>query len=82
MTSGSSYEAAIAGQGMVLASWFFVEEDIRTGRLVRLFAGDMRAGADFYAVSPRKPRHAASVAAVRAWLATTGGQAFRSPRFR
>lgn len=75
-------EAAIAGQGMVLASWFFVEEDIRTGRLVRLFAGDMRAGADFYAVSPRKPRHAASVAAVRAWLATTGGQAFRSPRFR
>jgi LysR family transcriptional regulator, glycine cleavage system transcriptional activator len=75
-------EAAIAGQGMVLASRFFVEEDIRTGRLVRLFAGDMRAGADFYAVSPRKPRHAASVAAVRAWLATTGGQAFRSPRFR
>jgi LysR family glycine cleavage system transcriptional activator len=67
-------EAAIAGQGLALASRLFVEEDIRDGRLTRLFAVEMRAGADFYAVSPRKPRHATSVAAVRTWLATADGR--------
>lgn len=67
-------EAAIAGQGLALASRLFVEGDIRDGRLTRLFAVEMRAGADFYAVSPRKPRHATSVAAVRGWLATADGR--------
>ncbi|MCQ4631917.1 transcriptional regulator GcvA [Shinella sp. CPCC 100929] len=67
-------EAAIAGQGLALASRLFVEGDIRDGRLTRLFAVEMRAGADFYAVSPRKPRHATSVAAVRTWLATADGR--------
>ncbi len=67
-------EAAIAGQGLALASRLFVEGDIRDGRLTRLFAVEMRAGADFYAASPRKPRHAASVAAVRTWLATADGR--------
>lgn len=67
-------EAAIAGQGLALASRLFVEGDIRDGRLTRLFTVEMRAGADFYAVSPRKPRHATSVAAVRGWLATADGR--------
>ncbi|MGJ7040645.1 LysR family glycine cleavage system transcriptional activator [Shinella sp. BE166] len=67
-------EAAIAGQGLALASRLFVEGDIRDSRLTRLFAVEMRAGADFYAVSPRKPRHATSVAAVRTWLATADGR--------
>ncbi|MEZ0167460.1 transcriptional regulator GcvA [Microvirga sp. TS319] len=62
-------EAAIAGQGLALTSLFFVEDDLAAGRLVRLFATELRVGSDFYIVSPRKPRHAASVAAVRAWLA-------------
>lgn len=67
-------EAAIAGQGLTLASRLFVAEDIRDGRLVQLFSQEMRPGTDFYAVSPRKPRHAASVAAVRDWLAAAGGR--------
>jgi len=61
-------EAAIGGQGLALASGFFVEEDIAAGRLVRLFGIELRVGADFYVVAPRKPRHAASVEAVRGWL--------------
>jgi LysR family transcriptional regulator, glycine cleavage system transcriptional activator len=59
-------EAAIAGQGLALTSLFFVEDDLVSGRLVRLFPTELRVG---YVVSPRKPRHPASVAAVRTWLA-------------
>jgi len=62
-------EAAIAGQGLALASLFFVEDDIASGRLVRPIAAVLAASSDFYVVSPRKPRHPAPVAAVRSWLA-------------
>ncbi|MCR6497470.1 transcriptional regulator GcvA [Shinella sp. CPCC 101442] len=61
-------EAAIGGQGLALASSFFIEEDIAAGRLMRLFETELRVGGDFYIVAPRKPRHAASVEAVRGWL--------------
>jgi LysR family transcriptional regulator, glycine cleavage system transcriptional activator len=61
--------AAIAGQGLALTSLFFVEDDLASGRLVRLFPTELRVGSDFYIVSPRKPRHPASVSAVRKWLA-------------
>jgi LysR family glycine cleavage system transcriptional activator len=62
-------EAAIAGQGLALASLFFVEDDIASGRLVRPIPAVLAASSDFYVVSPRKPRHPAPVAAVRGWLA-------------
>ncbi len=62
-------EAAIAGQGLALTSLFFVEDDLASGRLVRLFPTELRVGTDFYVLSPRKLRHPASVAVVRTWLA-------------
>lgn len=61
-------EAAIAGQGMALASSIFVNEDIAAGRLVRAFEQKMRANTDFYVVAPRRPQNAQSVAKVRDWL--------------
>lgn len=61
-------EAAIAGQGMALASSIFVREDIAAGRLVRAFSETIRATSDFYVVSPRRPQHAQPVANVRDWL--------------
>jgi LysR family glycine cleavage system transcriptional activator len=61
-------EAAIAGQGMALASSIFVREDIAAGRLVQAFSETMRATSDFYVVSPRRPQHAQPVANVRDWL--------------
>ncbi|GMB81997.1 transcriptional regulator GcvA [Shinella zoogloeoides] len=61
-------EAARGGQGLALASEFLVEDDIAGGHLVRLFETRMRIGVDFYVVAPHKPRHAASVEAVRGWL--------------
>lgn len=66
-------EAAIAGQGLALTSRFFVDDDIAAGRLIRVLRTELRAGSDFYVVSPRKPRHPASVAAVRNWLISTAG---------
>ncbi|MBZ9792217.1 LysR family transcriptional regulator [Rhizobium sp. 3T7] len=62
-------EAAIAGQGLALTSTFFVEDDLAAGRLLRVLPTELTVGTDFYVVSPRKPRHLASVAAVRSWLA-------------
>lgn len=61
-------EAARGGQGLALASEFLIGDDIAGGHLARLFETRMRVGADFYVVAPRKPRHAASVEAVRGWL--------------
>ncbi|WP_176478473.1 MULTISPECIES: LysR substrate-binding domain-containing protein [unclassified Mesorhizobium] len=67
-------EAAIAGQGLALASLFFVEDDIASGRLVRPIPAVLAPGSDFYVVSPRKPRHPAPVAAVSSWLADLAGR--------
>jgi LysR family glycine cleavage system transcriptional activator len=61
-------EAALAGQGIALASGIFVNDDIAAGRLVPAFKQTMRAGSDFYVVSLRKPQHAQSVAKVKDWL--------------
>lgn len=61
-------DAAIAGQGLALASLFFVQEDIAAGRLARPLETELRVGADFHVVSPRRPRHPEPVADVRRWL--------------
>jgi LysR family glycine cleavage system transcriptional activator len=63
-------EAAVAGQGLALASTFLVEDDIAAGRLLPVLSTELHIGADFYVVSPRKSRHPHSVAAVRSWLAS------------
>jgi LysR family transcriptional regulator, glycine cleavage system transcriptional activator len=67
-------DAAIAGQGLALTSLFFVEDDLASGRLIRLFPTELRTGSDFYVVAPRKARHPGSVAAVRTWLARAAGR--------
>ncbi len=67
-------EAAIAGQGLALTSTFFVEDDIASGRLLRVLPTELTVGSDFYVIAPRKPRHPASVAAVKSWLADAARQ--------
>jgi LysR family glycine cleavage system transcriptional activator len=61
-------DAAIAGQGLALASRFLVDADIAAGRLVQVLATELHVGVDYYTISPRKPRHPESVAALRHWL--------------
>ncbi|MGD9481426.1 LysR substrate-binding domain-containing protein [Shinella sp. G-2] len=46
-------EAAIAGQGIAMATRAFVSTDIDAGRLRQVFEGVLHARADFYCVRPR-----------------------------
>ncbi|MDY0872084.1 LysR substrate-binding domain-containing protein [Dongia rigui] len=61
-------DAAIAGQGLALASRFLVDADIKAGRLVQVLGAELHVGVDYYTITPRKPRHPDSVAALRHWL--------------
>lgn len=63
-------DAAIAGQGLALASLLFVQDDVAAGRLVRPFAAELRVGADFYLVWPRHP---GPVVEVEDWLPVRSG---------
>jgi LysR family glycine cleavage system transcriptional activator len=61
-------DAALGGQGIALASRYFVEADLAAGRLVNPFGVTLESGAAFYVVTPRRPRHPIPTAVVRAWL--------------
>ena len=61
-------DAALGGQGIALASRYFVESDLATGRLINPFGITLRSGAAFYVVTARRPRHPSPTAAVKAWL--------------
>jgi LysR family glycine cleavage system transcriptional activator len=60
-------EAAIAGQGIVLANRDFVERDIVESRLVRILEGSLLGPSNFYLVWPRY-RKSSSLEMVIAWM--------------
>ncbi|MEK1932200.1 MAG: LysR substrate-binding domain-containing protein [Pararhizobium sp.] len=60
-------EAAIAGQGIVLANQEFVARDMEEGRLMRVLKGSLRGPSNFYLVWPRY-RKSASLETVIAWM--------------
>ena len=66
-------EAAIAGQGIVLANGDFVAQDIAEGRLTRIFAGSMSGPSDFYLVWPRY-RKSPALQTVIAWISEEAGK--------
>ena len=66
--TGLSVEAALAGQGVALASRFLVARDLDAGRLVRVTASDYRGSEDFHLLAPRDERRQPAVTAVRQWL--------------
>lgn len=61
-------DAAVAGQGLAVASRFLVEGDLRAGRLVQALPAGMRGGLRAYVVTLRKPRYPVPTMAVREWL--------------
>lgn len=75
-------EAAIAGQGLALASIFLVADDIASGRLARILTAELPVEAGFHIVFPRKPRHPGPVEEVCRWLveAAAGNRPARSDR--
>ncbi|QRM55339.1 LysR substrate-binding domain-containing protein [Sinorhizobium sp. BG8] len=60
-------DAAVAGQGIVLATGNFVARDIAEGRLVRMVSTSLRGPSDFYLVWP-KYRKSAALQTALAWL--------------
>lgn len=66
-------EAAIAGQGVVLANRDFVARDIGDGRLVRLVDSSLRGASDFYLVWPRY-RKSEALDIVVAWIGAEGAR--------
>jgi LysR family glycine cleavage system transcriptional activator len=61
-------DAALGGQGIALTSRSFVEPDLATGRLINPFGTTLESGTANNVVTPRRPRHPAPTAAVKAWL--------------
>ena len=68
-------DAAIAGQGIALASEPLVQADIEAGRLCRLF--DLTVGDEtgFYLIAPRVPRDSELVTRMRDWFLSHKGPA-------
>ena len=62
-----SLDAALAGQGVALASRFLVQRDLEAGRLVCPVPHVMEVGQDFYLLSPRQGVSSAAII-VRDWL--------------
>jgi LysR family glycine cleavage system transcriptional activator len=60
-------DAAIAGQGLALAGLLYVEDDIASGRLIRVLGKELRVGSDFYLLAPSTRKCPKSVTAVSDW---------------
>lgn len=63
------FEAALAGQGIALATRLTSSEQLANGRLVELFDTDIRLGAYYFIASPARSKDR-SVRKLRDWLAT------------
>lgn len=61
-------DAALAGQGVALASDLFVADELTSGRLVRPFQQTVQKDLGFFIVAPRKSRNAVSVRRMWDWL--------------
>jgi len=77
--TGLAIDAAIAGQGIALASRFLVAADIAAGRLVQPLSAEMRGTQDFHVVMPRRQRHPEPTQAVRQWLLDEGNNLCLEP---
>ena len=62
-----SLDAALAGQGIALASRFLVQRDLEAGRLVQPVESTLEGGLDFYLLTPRQ-RLSDAASHVRCWL--------------
>lgn len=61
-------DAALAGQGVALASDPMVAGDLAAGRLCRPLEASIQSEIGFYIIAPRRPRKPEQVERMRAWL--------------
>lgn len=72
--SHMSLQAALAGQGVALASQVLAGEDLRAGRLVRPLPQQVKAGTSYWFVCPEGAVTRPRIAAFRAWLLEAAAQ--------
>ena len=63
-------DAALAGQGVALASRFLVASNLAAGRLVQVVKGALHDDRGYYLLAPRRTRRPRAVIEVMAWLRT------------
>lgn len=63
-----AYEAALAGDGWVIAPRLAAEEDLRHGRLAEVFPAFSNPGASLYLLVSDNPAEGARTAPIRAWV--------------
>ena len=66
-------DAAIAGQGIALASRFLVARDLEEGRLVRPIRASLKAEQDFYLLAPRGDGRSDAARNVWDWIVAQAG---------
>ena len=65
------YECARANLGIAIGQRSYVEDDLRSGRLVEPFGTVLRRDLGFYLVTPRERADAPKIQVFRTWLAQT-----------
>ncbi len=73
--SNMALQAAMNGQGVALARSAHVGDDLKAGRLVRLFDVEYPSSVSYYLVCPNSRADNPRVAAFRAWLLAEAAQA-------
>lgn len=68
-------DAALAGQGVALASRFLVARELEAGRLVQVVPGHLGSGRGYFLLVERRARARAAVDAVVRWLLARGAGA-------
>ncbi|MDE0310212.1 MAG: transcriptional regulator GcvA [Acidiferrobacterales bacterium] len=69
-----SIQAAIDNQGIALARSAYVDDDLKSNRLVKLFDVDSRSPVSYYFVCPHKTLAQPRIAAFRKWLLAEAAQ--------
>lgn len=71
--SSHAIDAAIAGQGMALATRSFVARDVAEGRLEQVGSSVLHGPSDFYLVWPRH-RKSAALQVIISWMVVSAGE--------
>lgn len=74
-----SIDAALAGQGVSLASRFLVAAELASGRLVQAFPGVLAGERDFYLLTRRSAQRPAAVSAAWQWLTSRRDENEKQP---
>lgn len=61
-------DAAIAGQGIALTNPIFIESELNSQRLIRVFNEELVTDTGFYLVYPRRPENFDKILNIREWL--------------